>query len=187
MMGPRDFSRLLKARYGVTMSHQAISKAEYLPKTEHGRVIVADALVVLEQRGRLQTEQLPLVEPSEPVITDEDLTGRPRAKGSSYYDELTLTEKVKRRKLELEVTEKEGKLLPIEQVDEAMTTAGRRIGERIERLTYLADELNSAAHTGGTAAVREVLRRETRALRGQVAEAMTLAATDEEAAADGPA
>lgn len=177
-MGPRDFARFLAAR-GVKMSHQAISKAPYLPKTSDGKVIVVDALAALEQRGRLQSQP-----DGETAAEDEQkMGGRPRAGGTggnSYYDELTLTERVKRRKLELEVDEREGKLLPAAGVAEAMVAAGRRIGERIERLTQLADELVKVAKTGEVPEVRAVLRREARALREYLAEAMTIAPSEED-------
>ncbi|MDA8230161.1 MAG: hypothetical protein M0006_02360 [Magnetospirillum sp.] len=187
-MGPRDFSRLLEKTYGLRMSHQAVSKAPYLPKTGNGRVVVQDALVMLADRGRIclgsQQQRLPLDAPPEDPA-DKPRDGRPREKGNGYYDELTLTERVKRRKLEMELEEREGKLLRVEDVTEAMVAAARRIGDRIDRLHLLADSITAAAKEGGANAVRDLLRREARTMREQLAETLTLSAADEDRE-DGP-
>ena len=186
VMGPRDFSRLLERRFGLRMSHQAVSKAGYLPKNAAGRIVVQDALVTLADRGRIQLDgepSPPLSAVPFPVEDDavDQLSGRPRAKGNGYYDELTLTERVKRRKLEMELAEKEGKLLRIEDVTEAMVVGARRIGERLERLSGLADDLVEAAHSGGSHAVRDILRREIRSMRESLSESLSLTAAEEQA------
>jgi len=178
VLGPRDFSRLLQTRFGLKMSHQAISKAPYLAKSASGQIVVTDALAVLADRGRIRLDA-PQAELSFETAAVPAEPGRPRAKGNGYYDELTLTERVKRRKLELSLAEDEGKLLRIEDVTEAMVAGGRRIGERIERLTGLADELAAAGRDGGTTAVRDILRREARAIRESLAEALSLSAAEE--------
>ncbi len=180
-MGPRDFSRLLADRFKVRMSHQAVSKAGYLPKNAFGKIVVQDALVTLADRGRISLDLEATLPLDGPAQSEEEapLAGRPRAKGNGYYDEMTLTERVRRRKLEIELAEKEGKLLRVEDVTEAMVAGARRIGERLERLSALADELTAAARSQGAPAVRDILRREVRMMREQLAEALTLAAAED--------
>lgn len=190
-MGPREFSRLLEEQFQLQMSHQAVSKASYLPK-HGGKVLVQDALLVLAERGRitLQGEPMPDVTPQDGAREGPDQPGLPLAvpdgpkngrplQGGTLAQEQTLTERVKRRKLELEVEEKEGRLLRVEDVTEAMVTAARRIGDRIDQMQALADELNAASKSGGASAIRDLLRREIRKVREHLADAMTLAADEE--------
>ena len=184
LLGPRDFARLLDKQFGLRMSHQAVSKAPYLPKGAGGRIIVQDALAMLAGRGRIsldapgQQQALLLDGVAAGAVETDPISGRPSAKTNGYYGELTLTEKVKRRKLELELAEKEGKLLRIDDVTEAMVTAARKIGDRIERITGLTDQLVSAARDEGTNGVRDILRREARSIRESLAELLSLAATE---------
>ena len=178
VMGPRDFAKLLQDRYGLRMSHQAISKAPYLPRTQAGRILVQDALVTLEARGRISLDGTSRPPPQ--VAAPEAERGRPKTGGNAYYEELTLTEKVKRRKLEMELAEKEGRLLRVEDVTEAMVAGARKIGERLEQLTGLADDIVVVAQRSGAQGVRELLRRQVRDLRQSLAESLTLAAAEEQ-------
>ena len=56
------------------------------------------------------------------------------AQGRVFYDEKAATERVVRRLKELELEEKQGRLLRVDDVTEAMVKAGRRIGESLDAL-----------------------------------------------------
>lgn len=185
-LGPRDFARLLGDRYGLRMSHQAVSKAAYLPKRD-GRIVVHDALAVLAARERIQLDGAPVEAPADVDELEEPANGRPRKSGGGggYYDELTLTERVKRRKLEMELEEKAGKLLRIEDVTEAMIAGARRIAERLDRVPALAARLAGAAREGGDQAIKAILLEEVRAIRETLSESLRLGA-DQEGGDDEP-
>lgn len=184
-MTKADFSRLLAEKFHFEITPQALGKAPFIPRNSFGKILVQDALLVLSERGRITLDlqdELPLAAPvaaiEEPAQEGETRTGRPRAQGGLQYEQ-TLTEQLKRRKLELELDEREGKLLRTDDVTDAMVAAGRRIGEAFEQLPVLADEIVSVARTAGAHGVRDLLRRHVRVMREQLAEALTLAATEE--------
>lgn len=53
--------------------------------------------------------------------------------GPGYRDERTQTERVRRQLLEIELEEKQDRLRPRAEVEEAMTTCGRRLRDRLGR------------------------------------------------------
>src|SRR5690554_5450732 len=57
----------------------------------------------------------------------------PAAAGPGYRDEKTQTERVRRQLLEIELEEKQDRLRPRAEVEEAMTTCGRRLRDRLGR------------------------------------------------------
>jgi hypothetical protein len=184
-MTKAEFSRLLAEKFDFEITPQALGKAPFIPRNSFGKVLVQDALLVLSERGRIKLDlqdELPLAAPAQAAPEEaqdgEPKTGRPRAQGGLQYEQ-TLTEQLKRRKLQLELDEKEGKLLRTEDVTDAMVTAGRRIGEAFDQLPPLADEIVAVARTAGAHGVRDLLRRQVRVMREQLAEALTLAATEE--------
>ena len=178
---------MLHDRFGLVMSHQAISKAPYLPKDERGKIIVREALACLEERGRITldpTEQAPDLS----LSVEEPTNGRPRAKGSALYDEQAKTEVLRREKLQLEIDalkrkrdQDDGDLLPKDAILDAITFAAKAAGEEISRLPMRAGDLTSLARTGGEDAVRGALTKIAHDLRISIAQRFERSLGDEAA------
>jgi hypothetical protein len=176
-MSCAEFARYLDA-FGAGMSRQAVSKSHVIPKVAVGgkpMVPVAEGLRALEQAGRISLETLPADVTEPPAKT----MGRPRvdseSAGGGYYDEKARTERVLREIKELELAQKKGELVRVDDVTDAMADAGRRIGEQLEQLAGLAGDLVAAATEGGEPAVRQFLRARVRLLRATMVDALTSA------------
>lgn len=195
-MSCAEFGKFL-ARYGAPMTRQAVRQSQVIPKRLVGgkpRVPVAEALTALQAAGRisLEAEAAAVEVPQRPdAFEDEALRGRPKAGGGSYYDEKALTERVTREIQEIKLAQMRGELVRTADVAEALTDAGRRIGEQMDQLAGMAGEIAAVAREGGEAAVREVLRTKIRALRDSMGDALARAmggdAEDEEGEGDEPA
>lgn len=174
-MGPAEYSRHLRDRYGIQRSRQAIHKDRRLPRLENGRIDVVGADAALVSAGvipRSKLEGYPSSQGSDPEGAPPlESGGRPLPGGPTYYDEKAQTERILRRIKEIELDELLGKTIAVERVVESMTACGHRLAEVIGTLPSLADAVTAAAKNGDVSAVRDMLRIEARKIR----EAMTTA------------
>jgi hypothetical protein len=170
--GPTAFVRLLSERYGVARTKQAVAQDRHLVRDDRKRILVAPSLARLAERGVISLDGAP----SLPIDAPAAAGGEPKrgSAGGGYYDEKALTERVIREREELKLAELKGQVLRVDDVAEAMTTAGRRMAEGLDRLATRADEITAAARDGGVEAVRRLMRDQARELRAQMAEALRL-------------
>lgn len=185
-LGPAAYARRVQQMYGVALTRQAVHQSKIIPKGPDGLIdpVAADAAMIAA--GRLTP---PAADAAETHDEPDAGGSRPRgeASGPTFYGEKAETERVRRRLLEIELAEKEGSLVPVKAVEDAMVAAGLRIAQRIDLLPSRAQEIVAAARSGDMTAVRTVLRRAAIELRQVLADSLRLDADtmDDETDANG--
>ncbi|WP_440640266.1 hypothetical protein ACSHT2_02675 [Bradyrhizobium sp. PUT101] len=96
----------------------------------------------------------------------------------------TETEVYRAERARLELEEKRGKLLKVEDVVASMEKCGAVIVRELEALPNFADELVAAIAKDGAGGARSVLKRIGREVRAQLEQNMRLAAAEDRAAAE---
>jgi DNA-binding MarR family transcriptional regulator len=105
-----------------------------------------------------------------PAADADPVLAREQARRAAYDADL--------KKLDLD--ERLGKLVPVEDVENAMARCGETIVRAVERLSTRADELAAAVAKDGVAGARAAIKAMARDLRETIARALTLAAEEEQ-------
>lgn len=162
---------------------QAIAKGRLHGRAlgEGKRLVLPYALQQWGARRDPQADLAPRPKAPAPAPAAEEPAGD--AGGSEYRDQKTRKARADAELAELALAEKRDQLRDRDEVARAMAACGARIGERLQSLPAMAEEL--AALGGDVAEVRAWLKRFVRRFRAQLADELESLAAGEESEADG--
>lgn len=155
------------------VSRQAISKlvkAEKIPLDAAGRIDVAAADYALGEVRESIDDESPEPTPR------SDAPPRFAGEGIQLTKARTATEVYRARIAQLEFEERTGKLLPVDQVRQAMERCAEALVRDIDQLPSFADDIAAAFAAGGLAGLRDELKKKSRQFRETLARTMSLTA-----------
>ena len=91
---------------------------------------------------------------------------------STFRDARTKQALITAERQQFELERQKGLYVPRADVDRAMESAGRRLGQQVDTIPHMADELYAAAHSGSSADLRRLLKAKARQIRQALADAM---------------
>lgn len=170
----RGFSRPYVSKLISKGKIKAHGERKLIDPVEAGRDLASAIERIDHLRAALEDEpELPAIEPE----TDE-----PVARMASLTELKARTEDERHQLLRIERLEKEGKLLPRELVAEEQETAARMVRRTFDGLVSRAEDLYAAGREGGVKALRARLKALVREMQDALAEDLTHAADEVEAA-----
>lgn len=171
----RGFSRPYVSKLISKGKIKAHGERRMIDPVEASRDLASTVERIDHLKAALEDEpELPAIDPAE---SDE-----PIAKIASLTELKARTEDERHQLLRIERMEKEGKLLPRELVAEEQETAARMVRRTFDSLVSRAEDLYAAGREGGVKGLRSTLKSLVRDLQQSLAEDLTHAADEVEAA-----
>jgi hypothetical protein len=146
-----------------TLSRYAARYSDALDPQRDGRELTINFEALIQHRS----ENINRAEPASPSQAPVSIK-----RGRAY--EAARNIRAQRELRELELAERRGELMRVSRVEDALASAGEKIGRIIDQLPMDADDLATAVAKGGVPALRFALKEIARRQRTAIADSLTL-------------